>query len=395
MNLELFFQRTEVLQKRLADLYQTATVLPWVPSEMLPQAFEELHHSSKTLQLAVEELYQQNEELIRTQNFLAAEHQRYQDLFELAPDAYLVTNASGTIHEANQMAAKLLNVGKHFLVGKPITNFIPLEEREQVRSEINRLSESDTDTELLVRLQQRHGDTFNAALTVAAARNQQGQVISLRWLVRNITGRQQWESLESKSISTIIRDRRLYKYTKGDNISLNPLQILYVCQGWVKLSTFCETGEEVLIGLAGSGMIFGSSMTSLKIYQAIALSDVELVSIHVSEIAASPHLSHNFLPKINQRLQQTESLLAISGKRQLQERLHYLLEFLKQEIGEPVPEGTRLNARLTHEDIASACCANRVTITRFLGQLKQQGVISFDAQRHMILKDLNNSQFCL
>ena len=76
MNLELFFQRTEVLHKRIADLYQTATVLPWVPSEMLPQAFEELHRSSKTLQLAVEELYQQNEELIRTQNFLEAEHQR-------------------------------------------------------------------------------------------------------------------------------------------------------------------------------------------------------------------------------------------------------------------------------------------------------------------------------
>lgn len=43
MNIELFFQRTEALHKRLADLYQTATVLPWVPQDMLPQAFEELH----------------------------------------------------------------------------------------------------------------------------------------------------------------------------------------------------------------------------------------------------------------------------------------------------------------------------------------------------------------
>ena len=114
MNLELFFQRTEALHERLADLYQTATVLAWIPSEMLPQAFQELHNSSKTLQLAVEELYQQNEQLIQTQNFLDIERQRYQDLFESAPDAYLVTNPSGTIHEANQMAAKLLNVSKQF-----------------------------------------------------------------------------------------------------------------------------------------------------------------------------------------------------------------------------------------------------------------------------------------
>jgi PAS domain S-box-containing protein len=389
MNLEMFFQRTEVLHKRLADLYQTATVLPWVPSEMLPQAFEELHHSSKTLQLAVEELYQQNEELIKTQNFLETERQRYQDLFNLAPDAYLVTNASGTIHEANQMAAKLLNIAQQFLVGKPIINFVPLEERQQFRTEINRLSESDRDRELLVRLQQRHGDIFDAGLTVTAVRNQQGQVISLRWIVRNITGRKQWELPEATNVNSIIRDRRSHKYSKGDNIGLNPLQILHICHGWVKLTTFCETGEEVLIGLVGKGMIFGSSMTSLKIYQAIALCEVELVSFHVSEIAASPSLSHNFLPKVNQRLQQTETLLAISGKRQVEERLHYFLEFLKQEIGESVPQGTRLSVRLTHEDIANACCANRVTITRFISKLKQQNLITFDAKKHMILKDLN------
>jgi CRP-like cAMP-binding protein len=238
-------------------------------------------------------------------------------------------------------------------------------------------------------LQQRHGDCFDAALTVASVRNQQGQVTSLKWLIRNIAGRKQWELPEIKNVTSIIKERRLYKYSKGDSIPLNPLQILYICQGWVKLSTFCETGEEVLIGLAGSGMIFGSSMTSLKIYQAIALSEVELVSIHVSEIAASPSLSHNFLPKINQRLKQTESLLAISGKRQVQERLYYFLQFLKQEIGETVPGGTRLNARLTHADIASACCANRVTITRFLSKLKQESLISFDSQKHMILKDFN------
>ncbi|MBD2199760.1 MULTISPECIES: PAS domain S-box protein [Calothrix] len=388
MNLELFFQRTEVLHKRLADLYQTATILPWMPSEMLPQAFAELHHSSKTLQLAVEELYQQNEELIQTQNFLETERQRYQDLFDTAPDGYLVSNASGIICEANPMAAKLLNVSQQFLVGKPIINFVPIEERQQLRTEINRLEESDRNTELLINLQQRHGDIFNAALTVSAIRNAQGKVISLNWLIRNITERQKWESAGMKNVSGVIRDQRLYKYDKGDNISLNPLQILQVSRGWVKLSTFCETGEEVLIGLVGSGMIFGASMTSLKIYQAIALSEVELQSIHVSEIAASPPLSHNFLPKINERLQQTEYLLAISGKRQVEERLSYFLEFLKQEIGEPVAEGTRLNVRLTHEDIASACCANRVTITRFMSKLKQEGKISFDSRKHMILKDV-------
>lgn len=389
MNIELFFQRTEALHKRLADLYQTATVLPWVPQDMLPQAFEELHSTSRTVQLAVEELYQQNEELIQTQNFLEAERQRYQDLFELAPDAYIVTNTEGRIYEANSMAAQLFNVSKNFLVGKPLVNFVPLEERQQIRTELNRLVQSDRTKELLVRLQQRHGKTLNAALTVAVVRNQDGKVVSFHWLIRNITERQQWQSSEDNSINNILENRQLSKYSKGENITLNPLEIFYVNQGWVKLSTFCETGEEILIGLAGPGMVFGSSMTSLNIYQAIALSNVELVSIYTTEIPAFSTLSSTIVPKINQRLQQTESFLAISGRRQVQERLHYLLEFLKQEIGEPIAEGIRLKVRLTHEDIASACCANRVTITRLMSKLRKEGIISFDTKKHIILKDFN------
>ncbi|MBN3940821.1 MAG: PAS domain S-box protein [Nostoc sp.] len=389
MNIEKFIQRAEVLHKRLADLYQTASVLPWISPDLLPEAFKELYNTSKIVQLAAEELYQQNEELVKTRNWLEAERQHYQDLFELAPDGYLVTNTEGIIQEANLTAAKLLNVSKHFLVGKPIVNFVLLEERQQVRNELMQLSQSDRVRELLVRLQKRYGEFFDAALTVAVIRNHQGKAISLRWMLRNITERQHLESAIVKDDSDIFNDRPIHKYTKGETIPLNPLLIWYVSQGLVKLSTYYETGEEVLIGLATAEMVFGSSLTSLNIYQATALADVELVSIYAVEVAASPTLSHTLLPKINQRLQQTESFLAICGRRRVQERLHHLLQLLKREVGETVPEGTRLSVRLTHEDIASACCTTRVTITRLMGKLQEEGIISFDLKKHIILRDID------
>ncbi|AVH73679.1 PAS domain-containing protein [Nostoc sp. 'Lobaria pulmonaria (5183) cyanobiont'] len=386
MNIEKFIQRTEILHKRLADLYQTASILPWISPDLLPEAFKELYNTSKIVQLAAEELYQQNEELVKTRNWLEGERHHYQDLFELAPDGYLVTNTEGIIQEANLTAAKLLNVAKHFLVGKPIVNFVPLEERQQVRNELIHLSQSDRVRELLVRLQQRHGESFDAALTVAVVRNHQGKAISLRWILRNITGRQH---LAVKDDSEIFNQRLLHKYAKGETIALNPLVIWYVSQGFVKLSTYCETGEEVLIGLATAGMVFGSSLTSLNIYQATALADVELVPIYTVEVAASPTLSHTLLPKINQRLQQTESFLVICGRRRVQDRLYHLLQLLKREVGETVPEGTRLSVRFTHEDIASACCTTRVTITRLMGKLQEEGTIGFDLKKHIILRDVD------
>ena len=390
MNIEQFVQRAESLHKRLEDLYQTATVLPWIPPDLLPEAFKELYSTSKIVQLAVEELYQQHHQLIQTQNLLEVERQRYQDLFELAPESYLVTNVEGVIQEANHAASRLLNVSKPFLMGKALINFIPMEERQHIRSELIGLSQLETHRvkELVVRLQPRHCKSFQAALTVTVVRNQHSQEISLRWVLHNITERQRAELAVVKNDSDLIQARPVQKHSKGENISVNPLEILYVSQGWVKLTTFCETGEEVLIGLATAGMVFGSSMTSLNIYQATALSDVELVSIYVTEIEASPTLSHVLLPKINQRLQQTESFLAISGRRRVQERLYHLLELLKQAVGETVPEGTRLCVRFTHEDIASACCSTRVTVTRLIGKLQAQGLLRFDSKKHIILKDL-------
>ncbi|MEH1805120.1 PAS domain S-box protein [Nostoc sp.] len=389
MNIEKFIQRAEVLHKRLADLYQTASVLPWISPDLLPQAFKELYNTSKIVQLAAEELYQQNEELVKTRNWLETERKHYQDLFDLAPDGYLVTNTEGIIQEANLTVAKLLNVSKQFLVGKSMISFVPLEERQHFRSEIIQLSQSNRARELLIRLQQRHGEFFDAALTVAVTRNPQGKATSLRWIVRNITERKRVESAVVKNDSDLFNNRPVDKYSKGETIPLNPLVILYVSQGLVKLSTYCETGEEVLIGLATAGMVFGSSLTSLNIYQATVLADVELVSIYAAEMAASPTLSHTLLPKINQRLQQTESFLVICGRRRVQERLHHLLQLLKREVGETVPEGTRLSVRFTHEDFASACCTTRVTITRLMGKLQEEGIISFDLKKHIILRDFD------
>lgn len=171
-------------------------------------------------------------------------------------------------------------------------------------------------------------------------------------------------------------------------IPLEPQAIWLVRKGLVKLTTMSERGEEILVGLVGELMPFGSSMTALSTYQAVVLSEAaQVVSIPITEIANSIRLTQTLLPKFNQRLQQTEALLAISGKRQIKERVEYFLLFLKQEIGQPTAQGIHLPVRLTHQDIADACCTTRVTITRLIGKLQKQEKISFDAKHQMIFKD--------
>ena len=90
------------------------------------------------LRVAEEELRRKNEQLAAAFDAIEAEGRRYRDLFDYAPDAYLVTDPLGIIREANHAAAVLLGVEQRFLVGKPLAVFVPEEGRPAFRAELAR-----------------------------------------------------------------------------------------------------------------------------------------------------------------------------------------------------------------------------------------------------------------
>ena len=66
-------------------------------------------------------------------------------------------------------------------------------------------------------------------------------------------------------------------------------------------------------------------------------------------------------------------------------RTGVFLELLAKDFGEPCEAGLRLNLRLTHQEIASALSTTRVTATRVLGQLRDEGWLQIDATRHLVV----------
>jgi PAS domain S-box-containing protein len=280
VNIDQFSQYTQTTYKRLTDLYEKVNADPPILN-LLPQALMELATISEILHLATEKLNQQNEELIQTQNLLQRERQRYYDLFEETPDAYLITDEIGKIQEVNHRASQLLNIQQQSLVGKSIINFIASEGYESFLCFLAQLSQYDAPRELVVRFQQHNGEGFDGNLKVVPVR-QQEQIIALRWLLRDATKQRRAEVRQFNNNCKLNQILPVHKYVKGLTIPLDKSVIWYVCKGLVKLSTFCEIGGELLVGLAGEGMVFGSSMTSLDTYEATSLSDVELVQVNLS-----------------------------------------------------------------------------------------------------------------
>lgn len=102
--------------------------------DLLPRAFEELHASIEELKVAEEELRIQCDELAASRHIAEVNKQRYQDIFEFAPDGNAICNGAGLIREVNRAAARLFNTTHALAVGKPMAAFVAPSHRQTFRS---------------------------------------------------------------------------------------------------------------------------------------------------------------------------------------------------------------------------------------------------------------------
>lgn len=186
-------------------------------------------------------------------------------------------------------------------------------------------------------------------------------------------------------LEELYRGRSLQPYRSGQPIRMLADEILVVCRGVVQLGTLYDSGDEALLGLACPSMPFGLPLAFVRPYQAVALTDVDLMRLRVIEVEQSPMLAQGIFRHLTRRLQQTEAILALVGYRRVEERLRHLLMLLKQEVGQPHDNGTRLGVRLTHQQLANAIGTTRVTVTRLLSQLQEEGWLVIDSSRHIVL----------
>ncbi|HEY9601680.1 MAG TPA: GAF domain-containing protein, partial [Allocoleopsis sp.] len=137
---------------------QKAEALLYQANRELQQYATQLEAANQGVEITLEELRQGNEELMVAHQDTEWQQQRYQDLFNFAPDAYLVTNAWGMIQQANQAARRLLGASHDIqILGKPLSQFVPLDERRVFRTQLNQLSHVHQPIQFEINLQLRQG----------------------------------------------------------------------------------------------------------------------------------------------------------------------------------------------------------------------------------------------
>ena len=117
---DIFQKQIDAAERHLDVLQRRAQEAPADQQELLLESLEQLSSAMEELHVSAEELRQMNEELVEAGRAVEIQRKMYQDLFDFAPDGYLVTDQNGIIQEANRAAESLVQRRREFLRGKPL-----------------------------------------------------------------------------------------------------------------------------------------------------------------------------------------------------------------------------------------------------------------------------------
>ncbi len=185
----IFSEAAQTLLEHISDLRQQVMDQPAAPHTLLQAAFETVSTTLEELRVAEEEMRAQNEMLADAQEMSQEWRLHYQDLFDAAPDAYVVTDLLGVISEANLSAQRLLGLSLRFLVGKPLVGFVPVGNRQEFRRLLLDVARDPSGREHELTLQPRKQAPVAVSATVAVIQRMGGQPTGLRWLIRDVTAR--------------------------------------------------------------------------------------------------------------------------------------------------------------------------------------------------------------
>lgn len=124
-------------------------------------------------------------DLIRRQ--LLHEQKRYQELFDSAPDSYILTNEAGEITRCNEAAAQMLDAPRDHLLGESLISFIALEDRLIVKENMNTCIKGEGTRRFETQIQTGKEAKLHAFVTLNCPGLSDTDTNELHWRIQDIS----------------------------------------------------------------------------------------------------------------------------------------------------------------------------------------------------------------
>ena len=182
-----------------------------------------------------------------------------------------------------------------------------------------------------------------------------------------------------------LQDNLKYKtFVSGELMALEADYYWMIEQGVVKTYTQTEEGTPITLGYWGINDLVGQPLSSIYPYQVKCLTTVKACLVPLKK-------ANQITDLIQRHLQQMEEVLYILRSDKIYQRLRDILLWLGKKFGQAIEIGQLIDLRLTHQDLAELVGATRVTVTKLINQLEQEGFLSRPGRNAIVIYKTHKS----
>lgn len=173
------------------------------------------------------------------------------------------------------------------------------------------------------------------------------------------------------------RPQLIYLVNKGAVRLISEIQTQHHDNSTIEPSKTDEDSEEVFLGFVGAKKPFEIlTQASFKVHAYAHVDRTQVAWLYWQDLDNWSDFRHEIYEAFRYQHQRKLLWLSALGQRRTIDRLTSFLTLLAEEYGHGNEQSYCLPYTLTHAQIGSAIGSTRVTVTRLMGKLRRQGIIS-------------------
>ena len=199
-----------------------------------------------------------------------------------------------------------------------------------------------------------------------------------------------------ESLQRQVRNSRAVKIAKHANVySLGEQDetVYFIESGQVKLLTLSTEGKECMLAIHASGDVFGElclSGIAGRLETATAMEDTLLKKVPCAaflEQLARDALLEGFVKYLAVRVADQQAVIANLVTVDSEQRLGKTLLQLARQLGKKGPRSTRIELRISHEELSNMIGTTRPRISVFMQRFRNLDLIELSEEHHLIVKE--------
>lgn len=184
-------------------------------------------------------------------------------------------------------------------------------------------------------------------------------------------------------------------YSCGDSAEA----VYFIESGQVKLLMLSPEGKECLLAIHTDGDTFGElclAGSGIRQETATTMEETRVRRIpcstffqHLNQNSLVEGFVHYLAARVGEQQRVIANLITVDSEHRLGETLL----FLASKLGQPDPRSTRIEKKITHEELSEMVGTTRPRITRFMRQFRTLGLIEITREHFLVIKEKKLSDY--